>query len=224
MPVLFGFGIAGILGGFTTAVIVLDQKGFIPRWVFGWIAHDRGTQRRQFLLALESLLGLWVTTQLVRFGVFGKGASTTYNRILSKFTMPHEEQEKVHARICALRHMWTAVFFVAFFTWDVILRWRALGRPFVEHNLYDLLFRILFTIVCLRVLFEIFSCLPERFIVVILMIKIATDWVFEFAPNLVVPVEGLIRQCELLLSIVAFLASLAVLVSSLSNRLSASQP
>jgi hypothetical protein len=224
MPILFGILIALFLGGLVIAVIVLDQKGLIPMWVFGWIARDRATQRRQFLLALCSLLGLWLTTQLVRFGVFGEGASATYKRKLSQFPIRREEEEKLHAGICALNHLWTAVFFVAFFTWEGILSWRALGKPFVEHNLYDLLFRILLTIVYLPVMFKIFRCVPERFIVGIITIRLVTDWVFEFAPNFVEPAAGLIRQFDLILSIVAFLASLAVLVSSFSSRLSAQQP
>jgi hypothetical protein len=224
MPILFGILIALFLGGLVIAVIVLDQKGLIPMWVFGWIARDRATQRRQFLLALCSLLGLWLTTQLVRFGVFGERARATYSRILSKLTIPQEEKEKLHARICALRHVWTAVFFVGFFTWDSILGWKSLGKPFVEHNLYDLLFRMLLTIVYLPVLFKIFRCVSERFIIAIVTIRLVTHWVFEFAPNLVEPVAPLIRQCDLVLSIVALLASLAVLLSSLSSPVSASQP
>ena len=30
------------------AVIILDRKGLIPSWVFGWISSNRETQKRQF--------------------------------------------------------------------------------------------------------------------------------------------------------------------------------
>ncbi len=49
------------------------------------------------------------------------------------------------------------------------------------------------------------------------MIRFVTGWAIEFAPNLVEPVADLVRQCNLVLWILAFLISLTMLVSSLSN-------
>jgi hypothetical protein len=220
-PILFGFVIVGILSSLMVAVIVLDQIGFIPGWVFGWVSRDRETQKRQFLIAIFGLLALWFLAQLARFGLLGAMARSTYRRILSTLTMPPDEQLKLHERICAFRNVWSAAFFVGILAWESILSWRALGKPFIEHNLYDLLFRIVLAIVYLPVLFKIFRCVPERFILWIVMIKALAAWAFEFAPNLVGPPAALIRQCDLVLSILAFLASVGILVSYLSNPVSA---
>ena len=98
---------------------------------------------------------------------------------------------------------------------EVFLSWRELGKPFVVHSLYDLLFRIVLAIVLFPVLLRISPCSPERFIVGIVMIRTVTGWVFEYAPNVVDSFASLVRQCNLVLYVLALLTSLGLLVTSL---------
>jgi hypothetical protein len=219
MQILWGLGIGVLLGGVTVAVIFLDRMRLIPSWVFGWISSDREIQKRQFRLVLYGLIAFWVAMRLVKLGLFGEIARTTYNCTLSKLNITQSKpDDEVHARICAVKNARIAAFLVGFFTLEVFLSWRELGKPFVEHSLYDLLFRIvLLSILLFTVLFRISRCLPERFILGIFMITIVTGWVFEYAPNVVDPVAGLVRQCNLVLYILGLLTSLALLVSSLSG-------
>ena len=218
MPILWGMGISVFLGFIVIAVIVLDLKGLIPSWVFGWISNDRETQKRQFLRILYGLFAWWVTTRLFKFGLFGETARTTYNGIISKLKFPQGQPDvEMHARICPVRNIRIAVFLAGFFTLEIFLSWRALGKPFLEHNLFDLLFRIVIFSALFPVLLKISRCVPERIILGIIMIRFVTGWAIEFAPNLVEPVADLVRQCNLVLWILAFLISLTMLVSSLSN-------
>ena len=218
MPIIWGLGIGVFLGFIVIAVIVLEVKGLIPSWVFGWISNDRETQKRQFLRILYGLFAWWMTTRAFKFGLFGEAARTTYDGILSKLEFPQVKHDvEMHARICPVRNIRIAVFLAGFFTLEIFLSWRALGKPFLEHNLYDLLFRIVICSLLFPFLLNISRCVPERFILGIIMIRFVTGWVIEFAPNLVVPVAGLVRQCNLVLWILALLISLTILVSSLSN-------
>jgi hypothetical protein len=222
MQILWGVGIGVFFGGVVIAVIVLDKKGIIPSWVFGWISNDRETQKRQFLRILYGVLAWWVTIRLVKIGLFGETARTTYNGTLSKLNFPQGKPDvEMHARICAVRNVRIALFLVGFFTLEVFLSWRALGKPFLEHNLYDLLFRIVLLIVVFPLLLNLSRCVPERFVLGIVTVRFVTGWVIEFAPNLVDPVAGFVRQCNLVLWILALLTSLTMLVSSFSNPKSA---
>jgi hypothetical protein len=223
MPILWGMGIAVVLGTVVAAVIILYLKGLMPSWVFDWISSDREIQKRQFLRMLYGLLALWGVTRLVKLGLFGEIARTTYGGVLSKLKISQGEPDaESHARFCALRNVRSALFLVGFFTLEGFLSWRALGKPFLEHNLYDLFFQIfLWVVVLFPVLVNISRCVPERFILGIVMFRFVTGWVVEFAPNLVEPVAGLVRQCTLVLWILAFLISVTMLVSSLSNPKSA---
>lgn len=222
MPILWGMVISVSLGMVVIAIVLLDREGLIPSWVFGWISSDRETQKRQFRLTLYALFAFFLITRLVKRGLFGETARTTYNGMYSRPKMSQgEPDEEIHARICAVRNVRSAVFLLGVCMLEVFLSWRALGTPFVEHNLYDLFFRIALSILVFPALWKISKCVPERFILVIVMIRFVTGWVFEYAPNLVDPFAGLIRQCNLVLSILAFLTSLAMLVSLLSRPRSA---
>jgi hypothetical protein len=222
MQILCGLGIGVLLGGVVVAVIFLDRMRLLPSWVFGWISSDREIQRHQFRLAFYGLFAFWVTNRLVKLGLFGEIARTTYNSALLKFEITQSKpNDEVHARFCAIKNARIAAFLVGFFTLEVFLIWRELGKPFVEHSLYDLLFRIVLWSVLFPILFRISRCFPERFILGIVMIGTVTGWVFEYAPNVVDPIAGLVRQCNLALYILALLTSLALLVSSLSSPKSA---
>jgi hypothetical protein len=219
MEILWGLGIGALFGGVVVGVIFLDRMRLIPSWVFGWISSDREAQKHQFRIALYGLFALWVVTRLIKLGLFGGIARTTYNGAISKLTItPSKPDNEVHARICAIKNTRIAALLVGFFTVEVFLSWRELGKPFVEHSLYELLFRIvLWSIVLFPALFRISRCLPERFIIGIVMIRTVTGWVFEYAPNIVDAVVGRVRQCNLVLYILALLISLGLLVSSLSG-------
>jgi len=218
MEILWGLGIGALFGGVVVGVIFLDQVRLIPSWVFCWISSDRETQKHQFRIVLFGLFALWVVTRFVKLGFFGGTARATYIGAISKLTItPSKPHNEAHARICAIKNTRIAALLVGFFTLEVFLSWRELGNPFVERSLYDLLFRIvLWSIVLFPVLFRISRCLPERFISGIIMIRTVTGWVFEYAPNGVDAFAGLLRQCNLVLYILALLTSLGLLVSSLS--------
>ena len=224
MEILWGLGIGVLLGGAGVAVIFLDRMRLIPSWVFGWVSSDREAQKHQFRVALYGLFALWVATRLVKLGLFGGIARTTYNRAFSKLTIPQSKPDReAHARICAIKNTRVAAFLVGFFTLEVFLSWRELGKPFVEDSLYDLLFRmVLWSIVLFPVLFRVSRCLPERFILGIVMIRTVTGWVFEYAPNVVDAFASLVRQCNLVLYILGLLTSLGLLVSSFSSPKSTS--
>jgi hypothetical protein len=219
MEILGGLGIGVLLGGVGVAVIFLDRMRLIPSWVFGWVSSDRETQKHQFRVALYGLFALWVATRLVKLGLFGGIARTTYNRAFPKLTITQSKCEhEVHARICAIENTRVAAFLVGFFALEVFLSWRELGKPFVESSLYDLLFRIvLWSFVLFPVLFKVSRCLPERFIIGIVMIRTVTGWIFEYAPNIVDAFASVVRECNLVLYILALLTSLGLLVSSLSS-------
>src|SRR4030081_501543 len=143
IPILYSMGIAAILGTVMIAVIVLDHKGLLPSWFFGWISSDREIQKRQFLRTLIGLFILWFLTRIVKWGGFGEVAGTTYTRIFSKLiASDRKSHEEIHARTCAVRNVRSALFLVGFFTLEVFLSSRALGKPFSDHNLYELLFQI----------------------------------------------------------------------------------
>jgi len=218
MQILSGVGIGVLLGGVMVAAIFLDRMHLIPSWVFGWISTDRETQKHQFRHGLYALFAFWVALRLVKIGLFGEIAKTTYNNAMLKLQIPQSKPEDdFHAPICAVKNPRIAAFLVGFFTLEVILSWRELGKPFVERSLYDLLFRVVVLSILFPTLFRISSCLPERIILGIVTIRIATGWVFEYAPNIVDPMSGLVRECNLALWILALLASLGLLVSSLSG-------
>ena len=144
MEILWGLGIGALLGGVVVGVIFLDRMRLIPSWVFGWISSGREAQKHQFRIALYGLVALWVVTRLVKLGLFGGIARTTYNGAISKLiNTPSKPDNEVHARICPIRNTRIAALLVGFFTGVVFLSWRELGNPFVEHSLYELLFRIL---------------------------------------------------------------------------------
>jgi hypothetical protein len=187
MEILLGLGIGALLGGVGVAVIFLDRMRLIPSWVFGWISSDREIQRHQFRLALSGLFALWVAMRLVKIGLFGEIARTTYSGTLLKFKITQSiPDDEVHARICPIKNARIAAFLVGFFTLEVFLSWRELGKPFVEHSLYDLLFHIvLFSIVVFPILFRISGCFPERFIICIFVIRIVTpDLCTDFGARL----------------------------------------
>src|SRR5882672_4078935 len=125
MEILLGFGIAMYLGGAVVAVIFLDRMGLLPSWALGWISSDREIQKRQFRLALHGLFGFWVAMRLVKIGLIGEVAKTTYNSILLKLNIADgKPDDKVHARFCAVQNARIAACLVAFFTLEVFLSWR----------------------------------------------------------------------------------------------------
>jgi hypothetical protein len=219
MEILLGLGIGVLLGGVVVAVIFLDRMRLIPSWVFGWISSDRETQKHQFRLGLYGLFAFWVASRLIKLGLFGEIARTTYSGTVLKLKIiQSKSDDEIHARFCAIKNVRIAAFLAAFFSLEVFLSWRELGKPFTEHSLYDLLFRIvLWSIILFPILFRFSRCFSERIILGIFTVRIVTEWVVEYAPNVVDPVAGLVRQCNLVLHILALIASLALLVSSFSS-------
>jgi hypothetical protein len=204
-------------------VVVLYQQGLLPGWAVGWISSDRETQKRQTLRVLYGIFAWWIVTLLVQRGLFGEAVRTTYKGILSRLGFHQSKpDETMHARICAVRNVRIALLLAGFFALEVFQSWRQLGKPFAEHNLYDLLFQIaIWVLVLFPVLLAISRCAPERFVVGIFAIRLVTSWVIEFEPTVVESAAAVVRQGYLVLSIFALLASLAMIVSSLSGPQSA---
>jgi hypothetical protein len=221
-PIIWGMGIGGPASVIVIAVVLMEQRHVIPNWVFGWISASRDIQKRQFVRILWGVLPLVAAIQLLKVGFFGDLARTTYANVLSKLKLSRApSDEKSHELICAGRNVRIALFLVGFFALQIFLSWRVLGRPFSEHSLYALLFRIFLSILVFPVLLDLFKCVPERFILAIVTIRIVTGWAVEFAPNSFQSAAGSIRQANLLLWVLAFLVSIAMLISSLSRPRSA---
>jgi hypothetical protein len=200
------------------AVIFLNQKGYLPSWMFGWVSSDREIQKHQFRLALSGLIAIWVAMRFLKHGVFGEFVSNTYDEVLLKLKFVWSEPEdEDHARVCALKNVRIAAFLAGFFVLEVFQSWRALGKPFLEHSLYDLLFRIVLMSMVFPVFFRLTRCVPERFILGIVTIKFVSGFIFEYAPNIADPIADLVREGDLLLWILALITSLGLLVSSLSK-------
>ena len=211
-------GIGGSASVIVIAVVLMEQKHLVPNWVLGWISDNRDIQKRQFVRILSGILPLLAAIQLLKVGFFGDLARTTYANVLSKLKFSRvRSDEKSHELICAGRNVRIALFLVGFFALQIFLSWRVLGRPFIEHSLYGLLFRIFLSILVFPVLLDFVRCVPERFILAIVTIRIVTGWVVEFAPNIFESAAGLIRQANLLLWVLAFLVSIPMLISSISR-------
>jgi hypothetical protein len=86
MPILWGIGIAILIFILMIVEPALDQKGLIPRWVFGWISDDRQTQKFQFSLILYGSIGLWFIVKLAKLGALGDVTKTVYSSLLSTFS------------------------------------------------------------------------------------------------------------------------------------------
>lgn len=218
VPILWGLGIAALVGIPTITVIFLNQKHYLPSWVFGWISSDREIQKRQFWIALSGISAFGVALQFIKFGLFGEMARNAYDKIALKLGGPKgRTSDEDHAKVCAVKNVRLTIFLVVWFALEVFQSWRALGNSFGEHNLYDLLFRIVLMLIIFPLLFQVSRCVPERFITGIITIRIVTGWVFEYVPNLASSSAHLVRVCNLMLWALALLTSLVLLVSSLTK-------
>jgi hypothetical protein len=222
-PILWGVALSLLIGIPMIVMILLNQKGYLPSWVFGWVSNDRETQKHQFRLALTGLFAIWVATRFIKHGVFGEFVRTSYNHTVLRLKFVQGEREaEDHARFCGLINAQIAAGLVGFFALMVFMSWRELGKPFLEHNLYDLLFRIVLASMVFPVFLRWMRRLPERFILAIVTIRIATGFIFEYAPNLADPIADLVREGDLMLWTLALITSIGLLASSLSkSRLSA---
>jgi hypothetical protein len=210
--------ISALVGIAAFAAIYLNQMGYLPTWVFGWISSDREIQKRQFRLALVGLVTIWVATRLIKYGVFGEFVRTSCSELLLKLKFVQgEPEDEDHARVCALTNFRIAAFLVGFFALEAFQSWRALGKPFPEHNLYELLFRIVLITMVFPVFFRMTRCLPERFILGLITIRYVTGFIFEYAPNIANPIAGLVREGNLLLWVLALITSLGLLAASLTK-------
>jgi len=86
MPILWGIGISILIFILIVIESALDQRGLIPRWVFGWISNDRQTRRLQFSLILYGTIGVWIVLRLAKLGVLGDISKTVFRSTLSTFS------------------------------------------------------------------------------------------------------------------------------------------
>jgi len=85
-PFLWGIGISILIALVLVVEAILDQKGFVPRWLFGWISDDRQTRTIQFYLILFGLLGLWVVIKLATLGAVRDMTKAAYDGIVSNLS------------------------------------------------------------------------------------------------------------------------------------------
>jgi hypothetical protein len=86
MPILWGIGISILIFILIFVEIALDERGLIPRWVFGWISNDRQTRRDQFSLIICGTLTLWLVIKFAKLGVLGRITKTVFSSVLSTFS------------------------------------------------------------------------------------------------------------------------------------------
>jgi len=86
MPILWGIGISVLIFILMVVESALDQRGLIPRWVFGWISNDRQTERFEFSLLFYGCFGLWIIVKLAKSGALGEVTKTFFSGILSTFS------------------------------------------------------------------------------------------------------------------------------------------
>ena len=65
-PVLWGIGIGVLICFLTIAEVDLDQRGLIPRWVFGWISDDPQAQKLGLSSIVLGCFGLWLIVKLAK--------------------------------------------------------------------------------------------------------------------------------------------------------------
>jgi hypothetical protein len=68
MPFLRGIGIGVLICVLIFVEISLEEKGLIPKWLFGWFSNDPQTQKLKFSLILYGCVGLWFILKLARLG------------------------------------------------------------------------------------------------------------------------------------------------------------
>jgi hypothetical protein len=93
VPFFWGIGISVLIFILIVAEDALDQRGLIPKWVFGWISQDPQTRKFEFSLIFWGCLGLWLITRLAKSGALGDVAKTLFSDTLS-FLRPKGRSQK----------------------------------------------------------------------------------------------------------------------------------
>jgi len=123
----------------------------------------------------------------------------------------------IHTRWCANRSMPTAIAFVAFCALGAVLAWRVLGQEGVVHRT-TALFGDLIVIAVLAQVFAKFSCIRERFVLGLLILRFGVAFVAKVAPALFGETGYLLRRASFGLWVLALVVSLSMLYSALRFR------
>jgi hypothetical protein len=123
----------------------------------------------------------------------------------------------VHTRWCANRSMPTAIGFVTFCVLGAVLAWRVLGQEGVAHRT-TALFGDLIVITVLAQVFAKFSCVRERLVLGLLILRFGVAFVAKVAPALFGETGYLVRRASFGLWVLALAVSLSMLYSALRFR------
>jgi hypothetical protein len=93
------------------------------------------------------------------------------------------QSEDVHSRWCANRSTPASLAFVAFCALGAILGWRVLGQEGLAHST-SLLFGDLIVIAVLAQVFSKFSCVRERLVLGLLIVRFAVGFATKVVPTL----------------------------------------
>ena len=81
-----------------------------------------------------------------------------------------QSKEEVHSRYCAIQNTRTVLVVIAFCALEVFLSWKGLGKNFPSYNLIVPLRDIAVLVACVR-LIVIFTCVRERLVISVIMVR-----------------------------------------------------
>jgi hypothetical protein len=118
-----------------------------------------------------------------------------------------------HARLCAVKNIGTALYFVAACLLMVYLNWKDLGKPYHKISTYYLFWDIASSVAIFQLMI-IFRCAQERFILSLGLLISLRAVVSRFAPDLLNRFASPLRQAFFALWVVGLFISLSMIASS----------
>jgi hypothetical protein len=143
-------------------------------------------------------------------------------RALDKFmgtSKAVDDSGQAHLRLCANKHAWIALIFVAFSALELVLSWRPLVRDNPHDRNWALIMGLIVTIAVLGQLLVVFKCLRERLVLCLAIASFARGLLLLLVPPLAVRLSAkLITGGNIVLWTVATMLSLSILLSSLRQK------
>lgn len=121
--------------------------------------------------------------------------------------------QEFHALCCSLKNTKTALFLVAFFSWETFIGWKGLHKPPEHLDLFQLLFLILVVAMLAKWLVA-FTCFRERLVFGLVIVSIAISEVEGFVPSVFGQYAEMVKPVELALWVLCLLVSLTMLVQA----------
>lgn len=120
-----------------------------------------------------------------------------------------------HEQLCGRKNVGTALCFAGASLLMLYVSWRDVGKPYAPLSFYFVAWELIVIAICFRSMM-IFDCFQERLILGIAMAVPIRGLLSKLSPGLIANLTPLLRHAFLLLWAVALLASLTMLVSSIS--------